>query len=380
MKKFFLNVFGVLFFLIFFSFVFSQKSVAANCTFNLTPSPITDKTSSFTVNVTSADFALLHSYTIQVSGGNACYHNYCPNRSAQPTNGSVSVKFDLPNTLSNGSYSVSVIDSQGGGSVCSSSFQVGQGGGKEGTSCTVNFTNEKCANSTGCFKPSDYISTYITGDLANNGNADDMLRVYVKTDKGNTVWNGCVKRGALVDSRGFGLGYLTTGNYSLQVSDKCNTSVLFFWNTENLACNANFTIDPNGGGINGKGTSDNPIPPLSPCSNGANESGTCKRIDTGFGFSVGTDPISLIQSLFGIILSVSGGIALLLIVVSGYRLMISQGNPEAIKGAREQLTAAIVGLLFIIFALVILQIIGVDVLHIPGFSSSGTQTFNAGAR
>ena len=47
--------------------------------------------------------------------------------------------------------------------------------------------------------------------------------------------------------------------------------------------------------------------------------------------------------------------------------MISQGNPEQVKGAREQLTAAIIGLLFIIFSLVILQVIGFNILRIPGF-------------
>jgi hypothetical protein len=47
--------------------------------------------------------------------------------------------------------------------------------------------------------------------------------------------------------------------------------------------------------------------------------------------------------------------------------MISQGNPEKIQAAREQLTAAIVGLLFIIFSLVIIQVLGYDILHIPGF-------------
>jgi hypothetical protein len=67
-------------------------------------------------------------------------------------------------------------------------------------------------------------------------------------------------------------------------------------------------------------------------------------------------------------LSLSGGIVVLLIIASGYRLMTSQGDPEKVKGAREQLTAAIVGLLFIIFSLVILQAITVDIFHIPGFS------------
>jgi hypothetical protein len=47
---------------------------------------------------------------------------------------------------------------------------------------------------------------------------------------------------------------------------------------------------------------------------------------------------------------------------------MSQGNPDQIKDAREQLTAAIIGLLFVVFSLVILQIIGVNILNLPGFS------------
>jgi hypothetical protein len=81
-----------------------------------------------------------------------------------------------------------------------------------------------------------------------------------------------------------------------------------------------------------------------------------------------TDPASFIARVFGILLSLAGGIALLLIIFSGYRLMTSQGNPEKVQAAREQLTSAIVGLLFIIFSLAILTIIGVDILKLPGFT------------
>jgi uncharacterized membrane protein YqhA len=66
-------------------------------------------------------------------------------------------------------------------------------------------------------------------------------------------------------------------------------------------------------------------------------------------------------------LGISGGIALILIIISGYKFMVSQGNPEATKAATEQLTSAIIGLLFIIFSFVILQIVGVNILRIPGF-------------
>jgi len=74
-----------------------------------------------------------------------------------------------------------------------------------------------------------------------------------------------------------------------------------------------------------------------------------------------------IKTFFGIILGLSGAIALLLIIVAGYRLMISRGNPENLQNAREQLTAAIVGLLFVIFAFVILQVIGINFLGISSF-------------
>lgn len=84
--------------------------------------------------------------------------------------------------------------------------------------------------------------------------------------------------------------------------------------------------------------------------------------------SISTDPAGFVKSIFSILLSLSGGVALVLIIISGYRLMSSQGNPERVQAAREQLTSAIVGLLFIIFSITILQIIGVDILHIPGLT------------
>lgn len=92
----------------------------------------------------------------------------------------------------------------------------------------------------------------------------------------------------------------------------------------------------------------------------------CTKAATAFG-GISTKPEEFITRLFGIILGFSGGIALLLIIFSGYQMMMSQGNPEKIQGARETLTSAIVGLLFIIFSLVILEFIGLDILHIPGF-------------
>ena len=89
--------------------------------------------------------------------------------------------------------------------------------------------------------------------------------------------------------------------------------------------------------------------------------------DTAFG-RVYTTGAGITKALFSVLLSISGALAVLLIIISGYRMMTSQGNPERLQAAREQLIAAIVGLLFIIFSLVILQTIGVDLLGLSGFS------------
>ncbi len=49
---------------------------------------------------------------------------------------------------------------------------------------------------------------------------------------------------------------------------------------------------------------------------------TCQ---TAFG-PISTKPLDFVKSIFGILLSLSGGIALILIIISGYRIMFSQGN------------------------------------------------------
>jgi uncharacterized membrane protein YqhA len=69
----------------------------------------------------------------------------------------------------------------------------------------------------------------------------------------------------------------------------------------------------------------------------------------------------------GILLSLAGTIAMIIIIFSGYEMMISRGNDEKLKEAKERLTSAIIGLVFIIFSVALLQVITVDILGIPGF-------------
>ena len=60
-------------------------------------------------------------------------------------------------------------------------------------------------------------------------------------------------------------------------------------------------------------------------------------------------------------------IGVLFIIISGYKLMVSQGNPQQTQDAQEQLTAAILGIIFILLSVTILRII---LGNIIGVSSS----------
>lgn len=104
-----------------------------------------------------------------------------------------------------------------------------------------------------------------------------------------------------------------------------------------------------------------------PCHGKIDQKKGCASIDTAFG-TLSTDVNQAVNNIFRILLGFAGGVAILLIIAAGYEMMTSQGNPEKVKGARERLTAAIVGLVFILFSVAVLQIIGVDILQLPGFS------------
>jgi hypothetical protein len=82
---------------------------------------------------------------------------------------------------------------------------------------------------------------------------------------------------------------------------------------------------------------------------------------------INRDPQNIIERFIFLGLSMGGGIALLMILAAGFMFSTSQGNPKQVESAKELITAAVTGLLFIIFSVVMLQFIGFSVLKIPGF-------------
>lgn len=93
----------------------------------------------------------------------------------------------------------------------------------------------------------------------------------------------------------------------------------------------------------------------------------------GINTAIGCIPISDTNQFIGFVLGwaigIGGGIAFILIVYSSFIIMTSSGNPERLKAGQELLTSAISGLIMLVFSLFILELIGVKILNIPGFTN-----------
>lgn len=95
------------------------------------------------------------------------------------------------------------------------------------------------------------------------------------------------------------------------------------------------------------------------------DSSDAKGIYTAIG-CIPTEPGALVSGLMKLAFGGAGGVALLLMVLGAFKIMTAAGNPESIKAGQEQFTSAVIGLLFIIFAVLLLEVVGVDILGIPG--------------
>lgn len=96
----------------------------------------------------------------------------------------------------------------------------------------------------------------------------------------------------------------------------------------------------------------------------------CLKCVDGVWTAIGCIPTnvnSTVRALFNIGLGLAGGFALVFILFGAFTVSTSVGNPEKVKSGQEMITAAIFGLLFIIFSSLILRFIGVSILQIPGF-------------
>lgn len=87
-------------------------------------------------------------------------------------------------------------------------------------------------------------------------------------------------------------------------------------------------------------------------------------VDTAFG-PFPTTPWEFANRFVTIAIGVAGGVSFLLMIYGSFRLMFAAGNPESVQHGRQIITAAIVGLIVVLFSVFLLRLIGVSILGLP---------------
>lgn len=84
------------------------------------------------------------------------------------------------------------------------------------------------------------------------------------------------------------------------------------------------------------------------------------------------EPQGLVSDILRILFGFAGGVALLLMIIGTGMYVFSSGSPERVEEAQKMIIAAISGVFLIFFSVFLLKFIGVDILGIPGLTSTGT--------
>ncbi len=74
----------------------------------------------------------------------------------------------------------------------------------------------------------------------------------------------------------------------------------------------------------------------------------------------------LILAVLQVLLIVAASIAVIFLIIGGYRYVVSRGNEEGMEGAKKTITSSILGLVIIILAFAIVRIISAILLQAPG--------------
>ena len=80
------------------------------------------------------------------------------------------------------------------------------------------------------------------------------------------------------------------------------------------------------------------------------------------------DNAGLATGLVSFLLAIAGGISVLFILFGSFTVATSASDPQKLQTGQSIITAAIVGLLFILLSVIFLQLIGVTILQIPGLT------------
>lgn len=159
------------------------------------------------------------------------------------------------------------------------------------------------------------------------------------------------------------IGTLQNGDYTLTIELVARRNPLYdqkWIAVHNIVEVFHIKVADAGGSINGSGGGSLSGVGANPC-----ENGTCQ---TALG-DISTSIKSLTASIMNIAFGLAGGLALILMVIGSIRVLASSGDQQRLNGGREMIIAAAAGLLFLIFAVLILRFIGFQIFSgVPGIS------------
>lgn len=81
------------------------------------------------------------------------------------------------------------------------------------------------------------------------------------------------------------------------------------------------------------------------------------------------DPIGFTEKFYGWGLGLLGFVVVIFLMIGGYQIMTSHGNPEAVNRGKSYIFYSIAGLLLAIFGFVFIEIVTGQILQIPGFGA-----------
>lgn len=250
---------------------------------------------------------------------------------------------------------------------------------KDAAACSTQFTiNETSAQQT-CkatipnkpIEPGTEVILHVEGlEKSNQGKIDtgtggydisisDRFKLVYSTDNGPDI-----SLGSSFDQ----------GTYLVEVRNRCGLLGTDCAGTQppRLQCNpVAFKVEPKGSGGGGEISPEEAVPQATPCTDPkeCTSSGKDLLCDNGTGIKtaigcVHTSPVGFIKDFLRFIIGISGGLAFLLMLLGAFQMVTSAGNPETLQAGRDRFQSAIIGLLFVIFAVLLLQIIGVGILDL----------------
>lgn len=66
----------------------------------------------------------------------------------------------------------------------------------------------------------------------------------------------------------------------------------------------------------------------------------------------------LFQIIFTFLIAIVGGLAIIFLIIGGIRYILARGDEKSAKAAKDQITAAIIGLVIALLAVVLVSIVG----------------------